>query len=122
MTGTFSVFNQPALILFDSSASNSFISQKFSVKCQMPFYHTQGAVTITTPGGKIATNQLNLNGPIQLGSKTFKTTLLILGLENIDIILGTNWMTQHQVLLDVAARALEVHSPVCGKITLYLPN
>jgi hypothetical protein len=33
MTGTFSVFNQPALILFDSGASHSFISQKFSVKC-----------------------------------------------------------------------------------------
>jgi hypothetical protein len=28
MTGTFSVFNQPALILFDSGASHSFISQK----------------------------------------------------------------------------------------------
>jgi hypothetical protein len=31
MTGIFSVFNQPALILFDSSPSDSFVSQKFSV-------------------------------------------------------------------------------------------
>jgi hypothetical protein len=38
MTGIFLVFNQPALILFDSSASHSFISQMFSVKCQLPFY------------------------------------------------------------------------------------
>jgi hypothetical protein len=37
MTVIFSVFNQPALILFDSSASHSFISQKFSAKCQLPF-------------------------------------------------------------------------------------
>jgi hypothetical protein len=57
-----------------------------------------------------------------LGSKTFKTTLLILGLENVDIILGTNWMTQHRVLLDVAARALEIHSPTFGDLTLYLPS
>jgi hypothetical protein len=122
MTGTFLVFNQPALILFYSGASHSFISKIFSVKCQLPFYHTQWAFMIATSGGKIATNQLNQNVPIQLGSKTFKTTLLILGLENIDIILGTDWMTQHHVLLDVAARALDVHSLVCGKITLYLPN
>jgi hypothetical protein len=40
MTGIFSVFNQPALILFDSGASHSFISQKFSAKCQLPFCHT----------------------------------------------------------------------------------
>jgi hypothetical protein len=122
MTGTFSVLNQPSLILFDFGASHSFISPKFSVKCQLPFYHTQGAIMIVTPGGKIATNELNRNVPIQLGSKTFKTTLLILGLENIDIILGNDWITQHQVLLDIAAMALEIRSPTFGKLTLYLPS
>jgi hypothetical protein len=49
MNGTFSVLNQPALILFDSGASHSFISLKFSVKCQLPFYHTQGAFMIAMP-------------------------------------------------------------------------
>jgi hypothetical protein len=122
MTGTFSVFNQPALILFDSGASHSFISQKFNVKCQLPFYHAQGSFMIATPGGKIATNQLNQNVPISLGSKIFKTTLLILGLEGMDIILGADWMTQHRVVLDVAARAMEIRSPTFGDLTLYLPN
>jgi hypothetical protein len=122
MTGTFPVFNQPALILFDSDASQSFISQKFSVKCQLPFYHTKGPFMIATLGGKIATNQLNRNVHIQLGSKIVKTTLLILGMDNVDIILGTDWMTQHQVVLQVANRIVEVHSPTCGKFTLYLPS
>jgi hypothetical protein len=57
-----------------------------------------------------------------LGTKIFKTDLIILGLENVDIILGTAWMTQHQVLLDVVARALEIHSPTCGELVLYLPS
>jgi hypothetical protein len=87
MTVTFTIFNQPALILFDSGASHSFISQKFSVKCQLPFYHTQGSFMIATQGGKIVTNQLNRNVPIQMGSKIVKTTLLILGMDNVDIIL-----------------------------------
>jgi hypothetical protein len=64
MTGSFSVFNQPALILFDSGASHNFISQKFSVKYQLLFYHTQGSFMIATSGGKIATNQLNRNVPM----------------------------------------------------------
>jgi hypothetical protein len=93
MTGTFSVFNQPALILFDFGASHSFISQKFSAKCQLPFCHTRGSFMIATPGGKVATNQLNQSVPIRLRSNIIKTTLLILGLENVDIILGANWMT-----------------------------
>jgi hypothetical protein len=121
MTGIFSVFNQPALISFDSGASHSFISQKFSAKCQLPFYHTKGSFMITTPGGKIATNQLNRNVPISMGSRIFKTTLLILGLEGMDIILGADWMTQHRVVLDVAARALEIRSPTSEDLVLYLP-
>jgi hypothetical protein len=66
---------------------------------------------IAMPGGKIATNQLNRNVPMQLGSKIVKTTILILGMDNVDIILGANWMTQHQVVLDVAILIVEVHSP-----------
>jgi hypothetical protein len=40
----------------------------------------------------------------------------------VDIILGTDWLTRHQAIIDVAARAIEVHSPTCGETTLYLPD
>jgi hypothetical protein len=33
MTGIFSILNYPAIILFDSGASHSFISAKFSAMC-----------------------------------------------------------------------------------------
>jgi hypothetical protein len=122
MTGIFSVYNQPALILFDFGASHNFISQKFCAKCQLPFYLTRGSFMIATPGGKVASNQLNQSVPIQLGSHIVKTTLLILGLENVDIILGANWMTQHQVVLDVASRIVEIKSLICGSFTLLLPS
>jgi hypothetical protein len=122
MTSIFLVYNQPALILFDSGASHSFISQKFSAKCQLPFYHTKGSFMIATHGGKIATNQLNQSVPIQMGSHIIKTILLVLGLEIVDIILGANWMTLHQVVLDVASRIVEINSPICGSFTLFLPH
>ena len=57
-----------------------------------------------------------------MGTKIFKTNLIILGLENVDIIVGTAWITQHRVLLDVVTRALEIHSPTCGELVLYLPS
>jgi hypothetical protein len=122
MTGIFFVLNYPAVILFYSGASHSFISAKLSAKCQLPFHHTNGAIMIATPGGRVATYQLNRQVPIKLGSIIFRTTLLIMGLESVDIILGTDWLSRHHVLIDVAARAIEIHSPICGEITLYLPN
>jgi hypothetical protein len=60
--------------------------------------------------------------PIKFGSFVIKTTLLILGLDSMDIILGTDWLTRHQAVIDIAARAIEVHSPTCGETTLYLPD
>jgi hypothetical protein len=122
MTGIFSVLNFPAVILFDSSASHIFINAKFSAKCRLTFYHTNGGITIATLGGKVATYQLNRRVPIKLGSLVFNTSLLIMGLESVDIILRTNWLSRHHALINVAVRAIEIHSPFCGEITLYLPN
>jgi hypothetical protein len=48
--------------------------------------------------------------------------LILLNLEGIDVILGTNWMTEHTVLLDVSTRVIEINSPYQGNITLYLPQ
>jgi hypothetical protein len=77
---------------------------------------------IFTPGGKITSNQMVRSVTIRLGSQVIKTDLVLLNLEGIDVILGTNWMTEHRVLLDISSRVIEVDSPYCGTITLYLPK
>jgi hypothetical protein len=33
-----------------------------------------------------------------------------------------NWLTQHQVILDIATRMIEIHSPTSGHTTLFLPK
>jgi hypothetical protein len=86
------------------------------------FTTQMGGIMISTPGGRVATYQLNRHVPIKLGSLIFKTTLLIMGLDIVNIILGMDWLSRHHVLIDVATRAIEIHSPTYGEITLYLPN
>ena len=58
MSGIFSIHNKPAVILFDSGASYSFISPKFGANVGLNFCHTKGSYMISTPGGKIASNQI----------------------------------------------------------------
>jgi hypothetical protein len=77
---------------------------------------------ISTPGGKITSNQMVKSVPIQFGSKLIKTDLVLLDLEGIDVILGTNWMTEHGVLLDISSRVIEINSPHQEAIILYLPQ
>jgi hypothetical protein len=112
--------HQPAVILFDSAATHSFINSKFGTKVGLDYYHTKGAYMIVTPGGKIASNQICKNVPIQLGSNLVKIDLLVIDLEGMDILLGMDWMTRHRVSLDISSRAVEIDSPYQGTTILYL--
>jgi hypothetical protein len=69
----------------------------------MDIYPTNGDYKITTPGGKILSNRICRKVPLQLGSQLIKTDLLLLNLVGMDIFLGMNWMTQHQVSLDISS-------------------
>jgi hypothetical protein len=60
--------------------------------------------------------------PFELGSKVVPAKLLALSLEGIDVILGMDWLTQHHVVLDIATRMVEIHSPTSGQTTLHLPK
>jgi len=121
MTGTFSVHHKPVVILFDTGASHSFISVEFWPNDGLDFCHTKGSHMISTPGGRIASNQIIRHVPIKLGSKIFKTDLILLALEGMDIILGMDWMNRHGAILDISSRAIELNSLILGNPTLYLP-
>ena len=58
---------------------------------------------VSTPGGKVASNQIIDSTPIKLGSKTIPTKLILLPLERMDVILGMDWMNRHGVLLDISS-------------------
>ena len=88
MSGTFSIDHKPTIILFDSGATHSFISDKFGARLGLDSNPTKTPYLITTPGGKISSNQILRRVPIQLGSKLIKTDLISLNLEGLDVILG----------------------------------
>jgi hypothetical protein len=122
MTGTFSINHHPVIILFDSGATHSFVSAKYGTKIGLDIYPTNGDYKITTPGGKILSNQICRKVPLQLGSQLIKTDLLLLDLEGMDVLLGRNWMTQHHVSLDISSRTVKIDSPEHEPTILYLPQ
>jgi hypothetical protein len=122
MSCIFSIHHKPVVTLVDSGATHSFISNNCGTRIGLDLCHTKGSYMISTPGGKVTSNQMVKSVPIQLGSKLIKTDLVLLNLEGIDVILGINWMTEHRVLLDISSRVIEIDSPHQGATTLYLPQ
>jgi hypothetical protein len=64
MTGTFSINYKPVIILFDSGATHSFISDKCVARVGLGSCQTKGSYMISTPGEKINSNQLIRYVPI----------------------------------------------------------
>jgi hypothetical protein len=122
MTGTFTLHHHPAIILFDSGATHSFISTRFGTKIGLDFYPTNGTYMITTSGGRIASNQICRDVPIQMGSTLIRTALISLNLGGMDILLGMDWMTRYRVSVDIFSRIVEINSLEYGHTILHLPQ
>jgi hypothetical protein len=77
---------------------------------------------IRTPGWNIATKQLVMATPLYLVGKLFKTNIIVLEGQGIDVILGIGWMKRHKAVLGIAVRTVHLKSPTHGNVVLKLSS
>jgi hypothetical protein len=92
MMGLFLVANYPAVILFDYSASHTFISKNFAEKHCIPCTESREGFIIHSPGGRIFTKEVAFHIPVKLVGREFPTNMIVLKGQDIDVILGMNWL------------------------------
>ena len=120
MTGTFLVNNHPVVVLFDSGASHTFISKECASRLGLEVESMSRSCHINSPGGKLVTNHIVRRVPLKLQGKIFHTSLIILPTQNVDIILGMNWMEDQGVLLDTLSQFVHIKFSPHGSMTLHL--
>jgi hypothetical protein len=108
MMGTFLVANHPAVILFDSGASHTFISKKFVEKYCIPCIESREGFIIHSPGGQIFTKEMAFHVPVTLAEWDFPTNMIVLKGQDIDVILGMNWLAQHKAILNTYLRTIRL--------------
>jgi hypothetical protein len=92
MMGTFLMANHPAIILFDSGASHTFISKNFMEKNCIPCTESREGFIIHSPGGQIFTKEVVFHVLVALAEREFPTKMIVLKGQDIDVILGMNWL------------------------------
>jgi len=61
--------------------------------------------------------------PIDLVDHTFSTNLLVLKDQDIDVILGMNWVCQRGAIIDTLCRTIQLNSPhSSSKLLIQLPT
>jgi hypothetical protein len=124
MMGTFLVANHPAVILFDSGASHTFISKKFVKKHCILCTESREGFIIHSPGGQIFTKEVAFHVPVTLAERDFPTNMIVLEGQDIDVILGMTWLAQHKDILNTDLRPIKLshsHEKVLLSIPVAVP-
>jgi hypothetical protein len=120
MMGTYLVANYPAVILFDSGASHTFISKNFVEKHCNPCTESREGFIIHSPGGRIFTKEVVFHIPVMLAGREFPTNMIVLKSQDIDVILGMNWLAQNKAINNTDLRTIKL-SHGCEEVQLSIP-
>jgi hypothetical protein len=112
LTCTFSLNGYPAVVLFDSGATHDFITEACTQRSQLSIHHIDTPYLISTLGGRVVTKQTVMHAPLDLAEKLYKSSLIVLDGQGLDIILDMGWMRAHKTLLDIATRVVQLDSPL----------
>jgi len=94
-------------VLFDSRATNSFVSESCVrdlglLVCELPF----DLVVSTPASGLVRTSSVCVRCPVEVEGHVYKVNLICLPLQGLDVILGMDWLSANHVLIDCQEKKL----------------
>ncbi|WVZ96913.1 hypothetical protein U9M48_042493 [Paspalum notatum var. saurae] len=121
LAGTFLVNNNPSVVLFDSGASFTFISKAYALRHGYEIIGLKQNYHITAAGSAINTNHMVRDLCLQVGKESLFINSLVLPRLGIDIVLGMNWLKQHQAMIDVENRTIQLRSSGGTNLSIQVP-
>jgi hypothetical protein len=106
--GMFLNSSHPATILFDSGASYSFVSSSFVAKHSLPIPTTKQTMLVSSPGGEMRTKHICPVVSISIRRVDFPSNLILLDSKGIDIILGMDWFSKYDKVIQCARKAVKL--------------
>jgi hypothetical protein len=106
--GMFLASSHPATILFNSGASHSFISSSFVAKHSLPIATMKHTMLVSSPGGELRTKHIYPAVSISIRGVDLPSNLILLDSKGIDIILGMDWLSKYNRVIQCARKAVKL--------------
>ena len=89
------------LMLFDSGATHSFISNACVGRLSSEKRDLGCELLVSTPSsGQVATSSVCVRCSMEVAGCRFKVNLVCLPLEGLDVILGMDWLSNNHIMID----------------------
>jgi hypothetical protein len=100
--------SHPATILFDSGASHSFISSCFMAKHSLPIATMKHTMLVSSPESEMRTKHICPAISITIRGVDFPSNLILLDSKSIGIILGMDWLSKYDRVIQCARKAVKL--------------
>ncbi|KAL4279073.1 hypothetical protein GQ457_03G013180 [Hibiscus cannabinus] len=105
IVGTFTVRSLPYFALIDVGSTYSCVASSVSVRLGVTSEKTGHGVTVLSPlGHSVSVNRIFRRCPLEIQDEVFPADLMELPFGEFDLILGMDWLTEHQANLDCPTR------------------
>ncbi|GKA60600.1 reverse transcriptase domain-containing protein, partial [Tanacetum coccineum] len=109
VTGTFLLNNHCASILFDTGADRSFVSTQFSTLINIaPTILDHGYNVELADGRIIWVNTVLLGCTLNFLNHLFHVDLMPVEMGTYDVIIGMDWLTKYQAVIDCAKKIVRI--------------
>jgi hypothetical protein len=108
LLGMFLASSHPATILFDSGASHLFVSSSFVAKQSLPITTMKHTMLVSSPGCEMRTKHICPAVSITIRRVDFPSNLILLDSKGIDIILGIDWLSKYDRVIQCARKAVKL--------------
>jgi hypothetical protein len=88
--GMFPIESYPAKVLFDTGATHSFVSVSWVESHNIPIEPMIPPMRVNLVGGKVQFDRICPNRRIEIRGIAFPASLVVMGTQGLDVILGMN--------------------------------
>ncbi|XP_047943248.1 uncharacterized protein LOC125190095 [Salvia hispanica] len=113
LAGIGEILDTPIVVLFDTGASHSFISELCVHTLSLPTRKSEHRMMVSSPvGGMIEISRFCLNVEIVLGElKLVAHDLRVMAMRDVDVILGMDWLTANFATIRCKERLITLQTP-----------
>jgi hypothetical protein len=98
--GMLKILSHPDKVLFDNSATTSFISQEFVDLYGIPCNKLEYPITVLSAGGTILVTHLRQEQVIMIRDCIYLANLFLIPMKDMAVILGMDWLDENGAQID----------------------
>ena len=98
----------PAMVLFDTGATHSFIAQSFVEHHGIRTSTLKKCMIVSSPGGQLRSHIFCARVSVSIGRVKFSANLMVIDTKGIDVILGMDTLVKWGVRIDCTQRSVHL--------------